>query len=68
MPEQIENRMVVDSELDEIIDTTPHVRCDCGRAFPATEQHWFINGSIYCKECVNEAIEDFLFEHRKVVM
>ena len=29
--------------------------------------YYFVEGKIYCSECVSEAIEDFLFEHRKVV-
>lgn len=68
MPEQIENRMLIDSEWENNISSIPSVRCDCGRDIPIGEEHWYINGKIYCKECVSEAIEDFLFEHRKVVM
>ena len=68
MPEQIENRMVVDSEWDDKSNYIPSLRCDCGSDIPFGEKYWSINGRIYCSECVNEAIEDFLFEHRKVVM
>lgn len=68
MPEQIENRMLVDSEWENNISPIPSVRCDCGRDIPIGEEYWHINWNIYCKECVSEAIEVFLFENRKVVM
>lgn len=68
MPEQIENRMVVDSEWENNISPIPSVKCDCGNIVEQGGIYYFVDGRIYCSECVNEAIEDFLFEHRKVVM
>ena len=66
MHTEIENRMVVDSEYgmskEECI-----IRCGCGRELDYGETYWIVDGRVYCNDCVSEAIEDFLFEHRKVV-
>lgn len=64
----IENRMMVDSEWENNISPIPSVKCDCGNIVEPGGIYYFVDGRIYCSECVNEAIEDFLFEHRKVVM
>lgn len=67
MPKQIENRMLIGSEWENSISPIPSVRCDCGNEIKAGETYWKIDGSIYCKECIQEHIEDYLFEFRKVV-
>lgn len=71
MPEQIENRMVVDSQWEDIEKEIPfwervYCRCDCGREIYANEEYWNINGVIYCQDCIKEHIEDYLSEFRKV--
>ena len=68
MPEQIENRTLLDSYLEFNTPSVPPVKCDCGNIVYPGGIYYQIDGKIYCSECVNEAIEDFLFEHRKVVM
>lgn len=71
MPEQIENRMVVDSQWEDMEKDIPlweqvFKKCDCGRDIMMNEEYWNINGTIYCQDCIEEYIEDYLSEFRKV--
>lgn len=67
MHAEIENGMVVDSESERNAGPIPAVRCDCGCDISVGETYWKIDGSIYCKECIQEHIEDYLFDFKKVV-
>lgn len=71
MPEQIENRMVVDSQWEDMEKEIPlweqvFKKCDCGRDIMMNEEYWNINGVTYCQDCIKEHIEDYLSEFRKV--
>lgn len=71
MPDQIENRMVVDSQWEDMEKEIPlweqvFKKCDCGRDIMMNEEYWNINGVTYCQDCIKEHIEDYLSEFRKV--
>lgn len=69
--QQIENRMVVDSQWEDIEREIPlweqvFKRCDCGNNIMRNEEYWEINGNVWCQKCIKEHIEDYLSEFRKV--
>ena len=69
--EQIENRMVVDSQWEDIEKEIPfwervYCRCDCGRDIMKNEEYWEKDGVTYCQDCIKEHIEDYLSGFRKV--
>ena len=71
MQEQIENRMVVDSQWEDMEKEIPFWervfrRCDCGRDIMMNEEYWNINEVTYCQDCIKEHIEDYLSDFRKV--
>ena len=63
MPEQIENRMVVDSDY--------HIRkkvclCDqCSDPIYEDDDFYDFDGEIVCQGCIDRYIDDYLREHRR---
>ena len=75
MPEQIENRMVVDSQWEDIekeisFEREVKFKCDlCGGNIYYADRCYEINGNIVCdrEECTNVAKEELLEEHVMIV-
>ena len=76
MPEQIENKMVVNQYWDRRYtgksvssyfsynEAIPKMKrcCDCCSDIPEGEQYYDFDGDIYCQDCIGGFVE----EHKKV--
>lgn len=60
-------------QLDEILwnppcdETEEIIECGCGEIVREGEEYYVLDGEIWCPKCIDDYVNDFLDDHKKVV-